>query len=121
MFRHNLIRFSLASAAVLGPVAAWAHSVAPPTAVTIDSELVDGKLQWKPARITVANGSEVTLTVVNHLKDVEKFEIPNLVDPTEIGAGESKVFTFDATLAGTYALKSSNHPDHGIAKIVILR
>ncbi len=85
---------------------------AAPRELTFTNKEEGGKKVWLPSTAEFKAGEEVSLKLVNTLKDVHGFEIPGVSEAIPVPAGETKTITVKIPKAGEYPFRCHMHPAH---------
>jgi len=89
------------------------------TIIKFDAKEVNGAKVWLPKDSTAKVGEPVTLEVHNSLAAPHGFKIDGYVPATDIGAGETKSFTFTPKAKGVLKVMCHLHPAHVGAEIKV--
>jgi plastocyanin len=89
------------------------------TVIKFDAKEVNGAKVWLPKDSTAKVGEPVTLEVHNSLTAPHGFKIDGYVPATDIGAGETKSFTFTPKAKGVLKVMCHLHPAHVGAEIKV--
>jgi len=91
----------------------------PAAIIKFDAKEVNGAKVWLPKDSTAKVGEPVTLEVHNSLAAPHGFKIDGYVPATDIGAGETKSFTFTPKAKGVLKVMCHLHPAHVGAEIKV--
>ena len=80
--------------------------------ISFTNKELDGVKVWEPSTTTLKAGEDLEIKLINTLKDVHGFQIPELTDPIAVPGNETKVITVKAPKAGEYSFKCHMHPKH---------
>ena len=89
------------------------------TIIKFDAKEVNGAKVWLPKDSTAKVGEPITLEVHNSLAAPHGFKIDGYVPATDIGAGETKSFTFTPKAKGVLKVMCHLHPAHVGAEIKV--
>jgi plastocyanin len=89
------------------------------TIIKFDAKEVNGAKVWLPKDSTAKVGEPITLEVHNSLAAPHGFKIDGYIPATDIGAGETKSFTFTPKAKGVLKVMCHLHPAHVGAEIKV--
>ena len=89
------------------------------TVIKFEAKEVNGAKVWLPKESTVKAGESVTLEVHNSLTAPHGFKIDGYVPETDIGAGQTKIFTITPKAKGVLKVTCHLHPAHVGAEIKV--
>jgi plastocyanin len=101
------------------PTTQAAPAIKAATIIKFDAKEINGAKVWLPKDSTTKAGEAVTLEVHNSLAAPHGFKIDGYVPATDIGAGETKSFTFTPKAKGVLKVMCHLHPAHVGAEIKV--
>lgn len=87
--------------------------------VTFTNKEVDGKKVWLPTTVELPANTKINLKLVNTLKGVHGFQVPNMTDPFAVRGNETANVSFKTGKAGEYPYKCHMHAAHVGGKIIV--